>query len=175
MLAQAAAAISGAVPIYLTAKHFLKTRSLGLALSFAYLSFSGLQYGFHEILFFPPLFLWAYYFYLHKKVKLYLLFIILSLFVKEEVSFIVIFWSVYLLIIKKDKLLGGITGALGIAWYFLCFNIIFPYFNKGLNGFGYWGQYDTDGGSGLLGIIQSMFFSHLVFLRPSLLRRTKLQ
>jgi uncharacterized membrane protein len=168
MIIQAIAAITSAIPIYLIAKHFLKSRSIGLAIAFSYLSFGGLQYGFgygfHEILFFPILFLWSYYFYLKKKTKLYILFIILSLFVKEEVAFIAIFWGIYLFFFKHDKLLGLITAGLGILWYFLCFNIIFPYFNNG-NGFGYWGQYDTDGGSGFFGIIKSTIVKPFTFLQ----------
>jgi len=167
MILQAAAAISGAVPIYLISKHFLKTKSIGLAIAFAYLSFGGLQYGFgygfHEILFFPILFLWAYYFYLRKQTKRYFLFIILSLFCKEEVAFIVLFWGIYLFFFKRDRLFGTITAALGILWYIICFDIVFPMFNKG--GFGYWGQYATDGGSGMWGIIKNTLFKPFSFLQ----------
>jgi len=167
MILQAAAAISGAVPIYLISKHFLKTKSIGLAIAFAYLSFGGLQYGFgygfHEILFFPLLFLWAYYFYLRKQTKRYFLFIILSLFCKEEVAFIVLFWGIYLFFFKRDQLFGTITAALGILWYIICFDIVFPMFNKG--GFGYWGQYATDGGSGMWGIIKNTLFKPFSFLQ----------
>jgi uncharacterized membrane protein len=168
MLLQAAAAISGAIPIYLISKHFLRTKSIGFAIAFAYLSFGGLQYGFgygfHEILFFPILFLWAYYFYLCKQTKRYFLFIILSLFCKEEVSFIILFWGIYIFIFKRDRMIGTITTGLGMLWYFLCFNIIFPYFNQG-KGFGYWGQYATDGGSGMWGIIKNTLFKPLSFLQ----------
>lgn len=178
MMLQAVAAIAGAIPIYLIAKQLLKTRSIGLAMSFAYLAFGGLQYGFgygfHEILFFPVLFLWAYYFYLHKKTKLYILFIILSLFVKEEVAFITLFWGIYLFLFKRDKIIGTITAALGICWYFLCFNIIFPYFNHG-GSFGYWGQYATDGSSGFLGVVKSTLFKPLSFLQTLVTPEIKIQ
>lgn len=164
---QAVAVVSGAIPVYLTAKKFLKSRSIGLALSFAYLAFGGLQfgfaYGFHEIMFFPPLFLWAYYFYLSKKVKSYYLFILLCLMVKEEVAFIIIFWSIYLLIVKKDRMSAIITGVLGLLWYFLCFHIIFPIFSTD-GGFGYWGQYTSGGGSGLFGIAKFALLKPLQFL-----------
>lgn len=167
MIVQALAAISGAIPIYLAIKHYLKSRSIGLAISFAYLSFGGLQfgfaYGFHEILFFPALFLWAYYFYLRKKTMLYLLFLVLSLSVKEEVAFIVLFWGIYLLFVRRDKIMGLVTCGLGLIWYYLCFYIIFPYFNNG-KGFGYWGQYDTLLGSGLLDMIKFILFKPLTFL-----------
>lgn len=167
MITQALAAITGAIPIYLICKHYLKSRSIGVALSFAYLAFGGLQYGFdygfHEILFFPVLFLWSYYFYLKKNIKLYFLFIILSLLVKEEVAFITIFWSIYLFLIKKDWRNAAITCAMGIIWYIVCFNIVFPYFNHG--GFGYWGQYVTKGGAGLLGIAIAAISNPLQFLQ----------
>lgn len=167
MFIQAVVVISGAYPIYLIAKHHFKSRSIGLALGFAYLAFGGLQfgiaYGFHEIMLFPTLFLWTYYFYLRRKIKSYFLFVVLCLFVKEEVAFIMIFWSLYLLLVKKDKFIGISTGMLGLLWYFLCFNIIFPYFNKG--GYGYWGQYQQEGGLGLVGITKFALFKPLDFLQ----------
>lgn len=167
MILQAAFVISGAIPIYMTIRDDLKSRLNALAVSFAYLAFGGLQfgfaYGFHPIMFFPTLFLWTYYFYTHKKIKLYFLFVLLSLFVKEEVSFIMLFWGLYLLIIKKEKLVGPGTMLLGLVWYILCFNIIFPHFNPG-GGFGYWGQYDQSAGKGALGIIQFLLFKPAAFL-----------
>jgi uncharacterized membrane protein len=168
MVIQALAALTGAIPVYLIGKRFLKSRSIGLVLSFAYLSFGGLQYGFdygfHEILFFPVLFLWSYYFYLKKNTRLYLLFIILSLFVKEEASFIVIFWAIYLFAVKRDWKPAIMTCVLGIIWYIVCFDIVFPYFNKG-NGFGYWGQYATQGGSGIIGIVLATLTKPLQFFQ----------
>jgi len=176
LMVQAIVIISGAIPIYLIAKRSLHSRGLGLALSFAYLSFGGLQfgmeYGFHEIMFFPTVFLWAYYFYVVKKPKLYLLFVILSLLIKEEVAFIVFFWGLYLMFFRKDKFWGTITTILGMLWYIVCFNIVFPYFNKG---FGYWGQYDTDGSSGLLGILKSTLFKPFNFLVTLVTPELKIQ
>jgi uncharacterized membrane protein len=168
MITQALAAITGAIPIYLIARNYLKSRFIGIALSFAYLVFSGLQYGFdygfHEIMFFPVLFLWSYYFYLKKNTKLYIFFIILSLFVKEEVAFIVFFWGLYLLIFRRDKIWGSVTTALGIFWYIVCFDFVFPTFNQG-QGFGYWGQYQMKGGTGLFGIAMAAFSNPIQFLQ----------
>lgn len=166
MILQAAFVISGAIPIYMIIRDDLKSRLNALAVSFAYLAFGGLQfgfaYGFHPIMFFPTLFLWTYYFYTHKKIKLYFLFVLLSLFVKEEVAFIMMFWGFYLLIVKKEKLIGPLTMFSGLIWYFLCFNLIFPHFNR--EGFGYWGQYDQSAGKGVLGIIQFLLFKPAAFL-----------
>lgn len=167
MVIQTLVFISGTIPIYLTAKNYLHSRIIGLSLAFAYLAFGGTQfgiaYGFHPIMFFPTIFLWMYYFYIQKRIKLYLLFVVLSLFVKEEVSFIMIFWGIYLFLFKKDRLIGSITMALGILWYILCFSIIFPKFNPG--GFGYWGQYAQTNGTGVLGVIMHAVSNPLDFLK----------
>jgi uncharacterized membrane protein len=168
MFIQALVVISGALPIYLIGKEHLKARSIGLSLGFAYLAFGGLQfgfaYGFHEIMFFPTLFLWAYYFYLRKKVKSYYIFVLLSLFVKEEVAFIVGAWSIYLLVVKRDKRFGLTTLAIAFAWYLLCFHIIFPRLSPG-GEFGFLGQYNTAGEPGILGIITHILFNPLSFLQ----------
>jgi uncharacterized membrane protein len=167
MFLQAVVFISGIVPIFLIAKKYLRSRFVGLSLAFAYLAFGGTQfgiaYGFHEIMFFPTIFLWMYYFYTQRKIKFYLLFVILSLFVKEEISFIMIFWGIYLFLIKKDKVLGTITSVFGILWYILCFQIIFPTFNP-QGGFIYWGQYDQSLGTGVFGLMKFVIFKPLAFL-----------
>jgi len=167
MIIQAIVFISGVIPIYLTGKKHLHSRLIGLSLAFSYLAFGGTQfgiaYGFHPIMFFPTIFLWMYYFYTQKRIKLYLLFVVLSLFVKEEVSFIMIFWGIYLFFFKKDKTLGLATSVLGVFWYVLCFSIIFPKFNPG--GFGYWGQYTQTNGTGILGIIMHAVSNPLNFLK----------
>lgn len=166
MTVQALMVISGAYPVYLIGKKFLHSKGIGLSLAFAYLAFGGLQfgfgYGFHEIMFFPPLFLWAYYFYLQKNTWVYYLFLVLSLFVKEEVAFIVLFWGIYLLFIKRDRKHGMITSIAGILWYIICFNIVFPIFTGGRS-FGYWGQYGSSGG--IFGILEHAVFHPFDFLK----------
>ncbi len=167
VLLQAIVFISGIIPIYLTAKKYLHSRFAGISLAFAYLAFGGTQfgiaYGFHPIMFFPTIFLWMYYFYSQRRIKLYLLFVFLSLFVKEEVSFIMIFWGIYLFLFKKDKVLGLITSALGVFWYIVCFLFIFPKYSPA--GFGYWGQYNQTSGTGVIGIIMGALLHPLDFLQ----------
>lgn len=167
LMEQALAVLSAALPIYCIAKKQLHSKGLGLALSFAYLSFGGIQfgmeYGFHEIMFFPVVFLWAYYFYITKRNYLYFLFIFLSLLIKEEVSFIVLFWGLYLVLFRKERIVGAVTAGMGLVWGFICFSIVFPYFNKGV-GFGYWGQYDQAGSTGLSGMVKAIIFNPFKFL-----------
>lgn len=167
MILQAIIFLSGGVPIYLTVKKILGSRFIGMSLVFSYLAFEGTQfgiaYGFHPIMLFPAIFFWMYYFYTQKRIKLYFLFVILSLFVKEEVAFIMIFWGIYVFLFKKDRRIGLSTLTLGLLWYLLCFLIIFPKFNPG--GFGYWGQYSQQGSTGVLGIVQFGASHPLDFLK----------
>lgn len=165
MIIQAGIVISGIIPLYLIVTDKLKSRLLALAIAFSYIAFGGLQYGieygFHPIMFLPTLFFWMYYFYAKKKIKLYFLFVLLCLFVKEEVSFILLFWGFYLVLFKKERIMGIGTCLASLLWYFLCFQIIFPRFSDG--GFGHWGQYASTEGSGLMGIIKLLIFKPYVF------------
>jgi len=172
---QATFVVSGAIPLYLAAKEKLQSKFLGFALAIAYLTFGGLQfgyaYGFHEIMLFPQLFFWAYYFLSKKRIKLYFLFVVLCLFVKEEVSFIMIFWGLYLLYKKNYRIAFGTIG-LGIVWYLICFYLIFPHFNNG-GGYGYWGQY-PNADKGIFGIIIFVFSHPLEFLKTLITPHYKL-
>lgn len=164
---QAIVVVSGIIPIYLITKEKLKNQFLGISLSFAYLFFGGLQmgygYGFHPILFFPTLFFWTYYFLQKKKRGLYIFFLFLTLSVKEEVAFIVIAFGIYQFVIKKERKMSLITILMGIGWYILCFNIIFPYFS-GEKGFGHLGQYGELGIGGISGLIKNIFLNPKLFL-----------
>jgi uncharacterized membrane protein len=169
MVVQTLIFLIGTIPLYLITKKFLHSRFIGLSLAFAFIAFGGMQfgiaYGFHPIMFLPTILFFMYYFYLQKKIKSYLIFVLLALFVKEEVSFIMIFWGIYLLFFRKDKLLGFATVALGLLWYILCFQIIFPSFNPNLGGFGYWGQYSRQSGeNGLIGVMLYIILHPLRFL-----------
>ena len=155
VIIQAFSVISGAIPLYLTAKLVLRSRFMALASAYAYLAFGGLQvgyaYGFHPIVLFPSLFLWMYFWYVRKKPFFYILFVLLCLFVKEEVSFIMLFWGLYLIFVKRDVRLGIITSTMGALWYILCFQIIFPHFSPKI-GFVYWYQYNQTYGKGVTGL-----------------------
>lgn len=153
---QAIAAIAGALPLYAVAlKRLDNHRALGLAIAAVYLTFGGLQssyfYGFHPITFFPLMFLLAVYWYEQKRFGWYVVFLVLSLCVKEEISFVVMAWGMWLVIGRKDWRWGSGTVACGVLWYFLSFGII-SYFHHG--GYEYWGQFGGGAGGGVFGILQ---------------------
>lgn len=163
---QSAIVISGVIPICLIAKEKFKDKYIGISLSFAYLFFGGLQmgygYGFHPIVLFPPFFFWTYYFLEKKNIRFYFLFLFLTFLIKEEIAFTVLSFGLYILLFKKQRKVALLTIAMGIAWYVLCFNIIFPYFSGG-KGFGHLGQYGELGANGILGLVKNIFFKPQLF------------
>jgi uncharacterized membrane protein len=153
--------VGGTIPLFFVSRRIFKSTFIALSLAYTYLVFGGMQagyfYGFHPIMFFPTLFFCMYYWYSRKNTVLYFIFVMLCLFVKEEISLVMIFWGLYLVLFKKEKYLGIGTVILGICWYILCFHLIFPYFSP-KEGFVYWVQYNQAYGSGISGIFK--FASH---------------
>lgn len=167
VIVQAVAAILAAIPLYGIVVRRLKGNSVvGLAICALYLMFGGLQssifYGFHPITFFPLLFLSAVYWYERKRMGWYTVFLLLSLFVKEEISFVVIAWGLWLIIGRKDKWVGGLSILLGVLWYFVSFGVI-AHFHNG--GYEYWGQFGSGSGSGVFGIISFALMHPIQFVR----------
>lgn len=158
--------VSGVIPLYCIVKEKFNDDFLGISMSFSYLLFGGLQmgygYGFHPIVLFPTLFFWTYYFLEKKKVSWYIFFLFLTLCIKEEIAFTAIAFGFYLLLFKENKKLALLTIGMGIGWYFLCFNIIFPYFSHG-KGFGHFGQYGELGSEGIIGLVKNVFVKPELF------------
>lgn len=166
---QALVVVSGIFPLYLIAKKFLKSEILGVALSFSYLAFGGIQfgyaYGFHEIMLFPTIFFWLYYFYLRRSLFLYYLSLLLALMVKETVVFTLFFWGIYLLVVKKDRINSLFTILASTFWYVICFAIVIPRFSP-TGGYVYWGQYASDANyGGLRGLVVYVFKNPLAFIK----------
>lgn len=162
---QAIIAISGIIPIYLSSKKVLSHPFICIALAWSYLLFGGMQYGyeygFHPIVFFPTLFLWAYYFYLHKRKMAYVFFLFLCLTLKEEVAFIVIFWGLYI-VLKKNFSTGVLTILLGVFWYILAFHFVIPHYNNGI--ISHTGQYGFTGNKGIFGLFSTIVENPVRFL-----------
>lgn len=165
---QAGFVISGVLPVLLVVRKQLGSVFLGWAVGCAYLLFGGLQmgyaYGFHPIVLFPPILFWLYYFFETKRVRYTFLFLFLALLVKEEVAFIVIFLGLYECFVKRRFFSGGGAIVLGVVWYILCFDVIFPFFNHGV-GFGHWGQYGVVGVGGIWGVLKTAVVNPVAFLK----------
>ena len=113
--------LSAIIPLYLISRKLTKSVFFSLAVILGYSFYIPLQYtifyDFHEIVFLPPLFAWAYYFFINKKKFLTAFFLFLCLLVKEEVGFFVATFGLYLLIFKKNWRLFGLAWLIsGIGW-----------------------------------------------------------
>lgn len=163
---QSVLVVSGIIPLYLIVLNNFKNKFLAISFAFSYLLFGGLQmgyaYGFHPIVLLPPFLFWAYYFLEKGKINLYFIFVFLSLAVKEEVSFIMIFFGLFILLVKRQIKIAILTILAGLLWYILCFHFIFPRFNGG--GFGHWGQYGEMGTNGVLTMFKYFLTKPLSFL-----------
>ncbi len=160
VIVQSALAVTGAAFLYRIARHRVPGYPFAaVGLASAYLLSGGLQsaflYGFHPIAVFPFFFLAAAYAYERRNAVWYAVLLTLTLAVKEEASFIVPFWGIWLLIGRKDVRYGLPTIAAGMLWYMVSFGII----ERFSGGYEYWGQFPGGAQGGLSGMV-SFAFAH---------------
>ena len=74
-----------------------------------------------------PLFLWLFYFFEEKKNILFLIFLVLCLMIREEVSLVTCFFGIYM-IIKKRYLLGLLTVFISLIYFYTIVFLIMPLF-----------------------------------------------
>jgi uncharacterized membrane protein len=138
--------LSAMIPLFLIGYRLTKSIFFSLSILLAYSFFIPLQYtifyDFHDIIFLPPLFAWAYYFLITNRRKLVTLFLILLLLTKEEVGFFVATFGLYILIFhRKWRIYGFIWLVLGAVYSLIVMHFIIPaiggnyvYFNYGKSG-----------------------------------------
>lgn len=134
LIAQALFVAIGAWPIYQLAQDKFKKTYFSLSLAFAYLGFIGVQtlidYDFHEIALGLPVFAFAI-LYLHRRnYRKYFIFIILAIFIKEDLPLYIAMLGVYAIIRLRSYKIGLITIGLGLVGYFTITTWIIPYFKK---------------------------------------------
>ena len=109
-------------PFFLITRHFLDERP-ALLLSLGYLFFPfivGQNFSApHEIIFLPPILLFCFYFFIKNKFKEFLIFLLLSLSIKEHLALVSIMFGFYALLLKKRKRWIYVPIVLGIAWALL--------------------------------------------------------
>ncbi len=107
---------SAAIPLYLLVKENFQNRTIALVLVLAYLGYPALQginwFDFHVQALFIPFLFSAFYFFEKKKWKTYLLFIILTLMVEEQVAIILILYGLYIFWSFKNSLHDAIKNRL---------------------------------------------------------------
>jgi len=119
---------SGAIPIYCIAKKELKNKGISLIIASSYLLYPALQAAnvadFNYLVFAVPFLLSAFYFYRQENWKLYWLFIILSLTVREEVALFVLFLGILQFFFHKKRRIGLVTMIVGLSSFLMLFGIL---------------------------------------------------
>ena len=122
----------GALAVFLISKKILNQDLISLIFSLLYLLYFPIQrvslFDFHAVTLSTTFFLFALYFNLVNKNKLYFLFIFLALLTKENIGLVVIFLGLYLAFVKKQKRLGVITSLTGLIFFVSTVYFIIPYF-----------------------------------------------
>ena len=121
-----------AVPFYLILKNFVeKEARFPLTLGYLFFPFIvGQNFNApHETCFLPPLLLFSLYFYLKNRFKSFLVFLLLSVSVKEHMALIAIMYGLYSLYLRRPKRWILTPLLLGIAWAVFSIWII-HYFQK---------------------------------------------
>ena len=120
----------GVVPIYLYAKRLTGGEIVALALATGYFLFPALQYvnldQFQGISLAVPLLSFTAYCLLTKRDRPFLVFLLLSLLVKEEVSFIAMAFALHILLVQRRYRLGAVVLLLAMGWAYATIGIIMP-------------------------------------------------
>ena len=121
-------------PIFLLAREELETK-LALSLSFIYLIYPAVGninlFEFHPEAFSVFFLLFTFYYLKKEKFGLFVLFMILALMCKEDISLAVLMLGFYAALVKKSKrwILAPLIS--GILWFILSIFVIIPHFHKG--------------------------------------------
>lgn len=138
--------LSAIFPLFLLAARLTRSYFFSFCIIFAYSLYIPLQYtifyDFHEIVFLPPLFAWAYYFFSLGNKRYVNLFLFLQLLIKEEVGFFVATFALYIMLSKKDwRKFGFVWMVIGLSYSFITMHFIIPkiggsymYFDYGNSG-----------------------------------------
>lgn len=143
----------GAVPVYYIARRVLKQHSTAVCFSIAYLLYpgtgfltmDGIKYGFHLDAFLPFLYLCLIYFLITGKNLMCLIFILLTLSVKEDTALTVCLIGVYAFVMLRKFRIGSAVIVVSVVWLLFTVNVVIPYFYGGPSKF--FANYEYLGGS----------------------------
>ena len=180
LILQSVALGLGAVPLFWIARRTLKNRLMPVALVACYLLYPALGYisffDFHPVAFAVPFLLFAFWALLERRTVLFWAMVVLTLATKEELVIPVAAFAAYCLFKPRWRRTGVWMLVLAVAWAFLCFAVIIPYYNEGrpYRFFDLWSHLPTqllagDGGDGgqtsisnLFSVESAVFVVHLL-------------
>jgi len=139
----------GALPLYWLAKERLKDSPFVLLFPLAYLLYVptvNINFaGFYQIaLAITPL-IFAFYYLLKDKYKVFLLWLAVALLCQEDIALITSFFGLYILLKKQNKTLGALLAAGGLALFIADIQFIIPFFRG--SAYAYYERYGYLGAS----------------------------
>lgn len=157
---QTAIAAFGAIFVYLIAQDLVKNKSFSTVLAIVYLLMPQIQhanlYDFHAVTLATTFLLGAYFFLLRKRSFLFVLFLILAAFTKEQVWVVTALLGLYAITFRKMYKLGAAVFVLSIILFWYIFFKAIPQAHGGKHFALY---YYSDFGSSPTEIIKTIVFS----------------
>ncbi len=130
LMLQSAMLAIGALPLYLLAVMKLKNKIAGLVFAAVYLLYPSLHninlFDFHAIALVIPFLLFMFYFFEKKNYRAMFMFAVLALSCKEDVALVVLFFGLYVLLIRKLRKIGVAVACLALLWLIMSFFVIIP-------------------------------------------------
>lgn len=117
-------------------------RTLGVLVAFTYLMYPALQhvnlFGFHEIALAIPILSFACFFLLRAHYIPFLICLLVSLLIKEEMAIVAAGFGVYLFFVVRQRWLGLLLAVGGVTWFLVLLQWLIPLFRDAPPGFGYY-------------------------------------
>jgi uncharacterized membrane protein len=123
----------GALPAFWLARDYLESDWVGLVFALAYLLAPALQGAllsdFHAVSLTASLLLFAFYSLHMRRYVPYFVLIVVAMLAKEDVPLLVAMLGLYLLLVRRERAVGGITVLLGAGWFLIATKVIQPYYH----------------------------------------------
>lgn len=133
LIFQVLALASGAVPAYWLARKRLESRWAGLVFATMYLLAPSLQAAalsdYHNVALAAPLFMYALYFGWKRQGRLFVLFALLAVSTKEDVTLLGLMLGLYAFFVWRLRWSGVVVTLTSLAWFLAVTRLIIPYFS----------------------------------------------
>ena len=130
LILQSVVLAAGAIPVYLLARHRLRSTMVAVSLAAVYLLFPALHgvntFDFHQIALATTPLLFALYFLDTGRDRLFLVFLFLALISKEEVALTVAAIGAYVFLVQRRYRFGGLIALSGLVYFVIVVKGIMP-------------------------------------------------
>jgi len=123
----------GALPAYWLARDRLTSDFAGLTFAIAYLLAPAIEGAnlsdFHGVSLTASLLLFCFYWLQTRRYKLYFGTILICMLAKEDIPLLLVMMGLYIVICRREFMVGVSTASIGLAWFLICTQVILPHFS----------------------------------------------